>query len=70
MILGRFRDDLPRITVELAGIAGPVKVEFIVDTGFDGYLTLPPSVLRRLHATPLFETVRALGDGTLREFSA
>jgi clan AA aspartic protease len=42
-------------------------VEFIVDTGFEGDLALPSSILRQLNTQPLFLSLRAMGDGTLRE---
>ena len=50
MILGHVRDNLPRVTLSLPGIAGPVFIEFIVDTGFDGELALPSSLVRQLEA--------------------
>jgi clan AA aspartic protease len=67
MILGLFRDHLPRVTLVLPGPTGSNAVEFIVDTGFDGDLALPSNILRQLDAQPLFLSLRALGDGTLRE---
>lgn len=48
MIAGRFRDDLPRISLELPGIDGAQEVEFVLDTGFDGDLSLPEEWARRL----------------------
>ena len=41
MILGYVRDHLPRVTIVLPGLNGDVPVEFIVDTGFDGDISLP-----------------------------
>ena len=67
MILGVFRDHFPRVTLLLPGPTDAVAVEFIVDTGFDGDLALPSNILRQLDAQPLFLSLRALGDGTLRE---
>jgi clan AA aspartic protease len=67
MILGLFRDHLPCVTLVLPGPTGSNAVEFIVDTGFDGDLALPSNILRQLDAQPLFLSLRALGDGTLRE---
>ena len=67
MILGRFRDHLPRITLVLPGTEDPLSVEFIVDTGFEGEMTLPGALLRRLDAQPLFLSLRRLADGTERE---
>lgn len=67
MILGRVRDSLPRVTLDLPSAAGSVPVEFILDTGFEGDLTLPRSVLLRLEVRPLFLSLRSMADGTLRE---
>lgn len=39
----------PRVTIHVADIYGVQHpVEFLVDTGFDGDITLPPAVIRRL----------------------
>ena len=40
------RDHLARVTLILPSSAGPLSVEFIVDTGFEGDLALPSSILR------------------------
>ena len=45
MILGHVRDYMPRVSLLLPGVNGLVSVEFILDTGFDGELSLPPSLL-------------------------
>ncbi|HTE20316.1 MAG TPA: hypothetical protein VK689_18275 [Armatimonadota bacterium] len=67
MIVGHVRDTLPRVTLVLPGSAGPLPVELIVDTGFEGDLTLPLSILQRTDAEPLYLSLRSLADGTLRE---
>lgn len=67
MILGRVPDALPRVILELPGAAGLLPVEFILDTGFEGDLTLPRSVLQQLDVRPLFLSLRSMADGTLRE---
>ena len=65
MILGRFRDGHPRISLDLAGADGdPVGVEFIVDTGFEGELKLPEDLVRRLDADEAASQVRQLADGS------
>ncbi len=50
MILqGHFRDGFPRITMALPAHNGlPVLVDFVVDTGFDGELALPASLIHRI----------------------
>ena len=47
---GRVADGLPRVWLDLPGLSAPIQVEFIVDTAFDGELTLPPSLIRRIEA--------------------
>lgn len=48
MIFGRFRDGHPRLTLTLRGRIGDSNVEFIVDTGFHGFLALPGRTLNQL----------------------
>ena len=53
---------LPMVLIGVDGLN--FEIEGIVDTGFDGFLTLPSSVIRRL-SIPLLGRVRAsLGDGS------
>ena len=47
MILGHVRDNLPRVNLTLPGLSGPLTIEFIVDTGLDGELALPASLVHR-----------------------
>ena len=47
-----------------------MDIEFIVDTGSDGDLTLPLFLLRRTTAAPAFTTVRTMADGSVRECNA
>ena len=64
-VVGRFRDGFPRLTLALPGRDGdPLDVEFIVDTGFDGDLTLPADIVRRLSAFPDGQRSRQLADGS------
>jgi clan AA aspartic protease len=51
MTLGHVRDNFPRITLSLPGRNGPLSVEFIVDTGFDGELALPSALIGQLDAS-------------------
>lgn len=44
-----------------------MDVELVVDTGFDGDLALPSHILAFLDARPAAYTIRAMGDGSLRE---
>ena len=62
MIFGHVRDNLPRVNLTLPGIAGPLTVEFIVDTGLDGELVLPASLVRQLEAYYLGDKPIMLAD--------
>lgn len=70
MILGHVRDRFPRVVVSLEGIDGPVDIEFVVDTGFDGDITLPPPLLSRFDE-PVVSYVRVvMADGSVRRVPA
>lgn len=45
MIVGIFRDRFPRVALPLPFLDGPRDVELVLDTGFDGYLTLPSRII-------------------------
>lgn len=68
MIVGVVRDALPRIRLTLAGSSEPIVVEFVVDTGFEGEISLPFSLIHRVNAQPLYHSHRSLADGTIREY--
>ena len=56
----------PRVAVTVANIQEPdrlINVEFLVDTGFTGYLTLPPGSIGQLGLTKLGEGQAVLADG-------
>ncbi len=50
MIFGHVRDRFPRITLTLPGLNGPMSIEFIVDTGFDGDLAVPGALAAQMEA--------------------
>lgn len=66
MILGRFHDGFPRVALALPTLnaTDEANVEFIVDTGFDGYLTLPADLVRHLAVQPFGPQTQMLADGT------
>ncbi|WP_394796507.1 hypothetical protein [Armatimonas sp.] len=69
MIEGRFRDGLPRTTLTLPGRDGDFEVEFVVDTGFDGGLSLPEHLARTLEADePDIRLIRLAGGHQSRCF--
>jgi len=63
MILGYIRDRFPRISLSLPGLDGPLRVEFIVDTAFDGDLALPVHLISRLETTYSASRRVRLADG-------
>ena len=64
MLYGHVRDRLPRLLLSLPGQSGEYSVEFIIDTGFDGDLTLPPDFVRHLEVHDLLPVRIRLADGT------
>lgn len=67
MIQGHVRDDFPYVMLSLPGREGPMPVEFIVDTGFNGELALPSNILRQLEASFCFEEDVQMADGSRRK---
>ncbi len=65
MIFGHVRDYMPRVSLMLPGINGPTSVEFILDTGFDGELALPPSLLPQLDVSFFRERRLQIADGRI-----
>ena len=47
MTLGAWRDGFPRLRLTLMGERGPLDLEFIIDTGFNGDLALPEVFVAR-----------------------
>ena len=66
MILGHVRDNLPRVMLALPGYDGPVNVEFVVDTAFEGDLALPQSILDHVESVFRGNRLVRLADGSLR----
>ena len=62
MITGHVRDDLPRVRLTVSTSWRTVPVEFVVDTGFDGELALPPHLLQDLSATFTWDRPILLAD--------
>ncbi len=49
---------------------GPTEVDFVIDTGFAGDLSLPASLAFRLHGSRLRNVLRRMADGRLVECPA
>jgi clan AA aspartic protease len=65
VIDGTFRDGHPRVTLTLPGKNGPLDIEFIVDTGFEGDLALSSEWTSQLDAVQVGTDPRRLADGTV-----
>jgi clan AA aspartic protease len=66
VIYGHVRDDFPYVMLALRGLEGPLPVEFVVDTGFNGELALPGDILRQLDASFTAEETVQMADGSRR----
>lgn len=65
-MLGTFNNDQPKIEIEVAGINGkPVKIEALIDSGFNGYLILPYII-----AFPLGLVLTGIQSNTLADGSS
>ena len=70
MMTGRVNADLEpllRLTVHDAG-GQPHEVEAVIDTGFNGFLTLPPALIAALGLPWLCRQQGQLADGSLMAF--
>lgn len=63
-MVGTFRDGHPRLEMVLHSERGVLQTEFIVDTGFEGDLSLPSSQAVRLSGQPNGARRRILANGT------
>jgi clan AA aspartic protease len=67
VIIGEYRRGFPRVVLTLPDESGGgVDVEFIVDTGFEGYLTLPARTMRLLEAFSSGTQTSMMADGSYR----
>jgi clan AA aspartic protease len=66
VIVGYVRDFFPRVVLSLPGHNGPVPIEFIVDTGFDGDLSLPAVLIGQVNASLSTTRVIRLADGSIQ----
>ena len=70
MIYGSVNANLePRIPLFVEDALGqPQPIEAVVDTGFSGFLTLPPALIASLGLTWFSQQQRMLGDGSIQFF--
>lgn len=64
MIVGRITNNQEAIIeLEIVGLNRQAKIEVVIDTGFDGYLTLPGDLINRLGLRQAGRRYAILGDG-------
>jgi clan AA aspartic protease len=69
MIVGLVNDVLqPRIRLDLQGLGARQQVEAIIDTGFNGFLTLPASLIAEMKLPWLYRHHGELADGSIQIF--
>ena len=70
MIAGRVRDEIELIVpLELADAVGQrQRIEFVLDSGFTGFLSLSPALVRQLGLIPRGMQEGRLADGTAASF--
>lgn len=70
MMTGLINADLePRMTLNVCAASGqPHAVEAVVDTGFNGFLTLPPALITALGLQWLCRQQGQLADGSVLAF--
>ena len=66
MIIGRITDNQEAIIeLEIVGLSRREKIEVVIDTGFDGYLTLPSDLINRIRLRRAGRRHAILGDGNI-----
>lgn len=63
-MLGTFNNDQPKINIGVKGAVGPKNIEALVDSGFNGYLTLPYTIAFPLGLILIGIQSSTLADGT------
>jgi len=66
MIIGHVRNGFPLVTLALPGRRGTMYVEFILDTGFEGELSVPGHVMRELDSELRASHLFLMADGSDR----
>jgi len=70
MITGIVNEDFEailRLSVHGAG-GTPLEIDAVIDTGFNGYLTLPPDLIEKLKLPWLYRQQGELADGSIHVF--
>ena len=66
MIIGRITNNQEAIIeLEIVGLNQREKIEVVIDTGFDGHLTLPGDLINRIGLRRAGRRYAILGDGNI-----
>jgi clan AA aspartic protease len=66
MIIGRITNNQEAIIeLEIVGLNQREKIEVVIDTGFDGHLTLPGDLINRIGLRQAGRRYAILGDGNI-----
>lgn len=64
MLIGHVTQDNEAVLpMNILGAEGPIQVEAVIDTGYNGFLTLPRTTIEELDLTFVGPARAALGDG-------
>lgn len=58
------------ISLSVRGLTGETReIEAVIDSGFDGFLTLPPDLVRELGMPFVISSSSTLADGSMHDFN-
>ena len=66
MIHGHVRDNFPRVLLSLPGHQGYINIEFVLNTGFEGELSIPSTLISDLNTNFVTNRDILLADGSVR----
>lgn len=64
MLRGFFKNNCPYITITLAGDTSSKEIDVLVDTGFNGYLTLPEHIAQEIGLVAMGVGSSIIADGS------
>lgn len=67
MMQGVFLGGHPRVQLTFPGQTGPLHIQFIIDTGFDGDFAIPPELVDRIDSQFAGSRKRLLADGSVTQ---
>jgi clan AA aspartic protease len=67
VILGHVIDRTPYVKLSVSGQSSSLKLEIVIDTGFNGELALPRNIIERLNVPSAGKITVRLADGSYRD---